>query len=76
MRLSELAALNIDDVDLSEQSLRVRKGKGGKQRNLPVGRKAVRAITKWLAYRPETTDLALFTSKKGKGLGQRSIQLR
>ena len=76
LRLSELAALTIDDIDLSEQSLRVRKGKGGKQRDLPIGRKAVGAITKWLTYRPETTDLALFTSNKGKGLGQRSIQLR
>ena len=76
LRLSELAALNIDEIDLSEQSLRVRKGKGGKQRDLPVGSKAVSAIKKWLAYRPETTDPALFTSTKGKGLGQRSIQLR
>jgi len=76
LRLSELAALTIDDIDLSEQSLRVRKGKGGKQRDLPVGSKAVKAITKWLTYRPETTDPALFTSNKGKGLGQRSIQLR
>jgi len=76
LRLSELAALTIDDIDLPEQSLRVRKGKGGKQRDLPVGSKAVKAITKWLAYRPGTTDPALFTTNKGKGLGQRSIQLR
>ncbi len=76
LRLSELAALNLDDLDLSEQSLRVRKGKGGKQRDLPVGSKATTAIKKWLSYRPETSDSAVFTSNKGKRIGQRSIQLR
>ena len=76
LRLSELATLNIEDLDLSDQSLRVRFGKGGKQRDLPVGSKAVLAIKKWLTYRPKTTESALFTSNKGKRLGQRSIQLR
>jgi len=76
LRLSELAALNIDDLDLKDQSLKVLQGKGGKQRNLPVGSKAVVAITKWLKYRPESTELALFTSNKGCRLGQRSVQLR
>jgi len=76
LRLSELAALNIDDIDLSEHSLRVRYGKGGKQRDLPVGSKAVSAINKWLAYRPGMTEDALFTSNKGNRLTQRSIQLR
>ncbi len=76
LRLSELASLNTDDLDLTEQSLRVRFGKGGKQRDLPVGSKAISAIKKWLQYRPETTEPALFISNKGKRLGQRSIQLR
>lgn len=76
LRLSELAALNTEDLDLSEQSLRVRYGKGGKQRDLPIGSKAVSAINKWLAYRPSITESALFTSNKGNRLSQRSIQLR
>jgi len=76
LRLSELAAINIDDLDLTEPSLLVKQGKGGKQRNLPVGSKAVSAIKKWLAYRPETIDPALFTSNKGFRISQRSIQLR
>lgn len=76
LRLSELAALDMSDIDLSEQSLRVRYGKGGKQRNLPVGSKAVSAINKWLDYRTATTETALFISNKGKRLSQRSIQLR
>jgi len=76
LRLSELAALNMDDIDLSDQELRVLKGKGGKQRNLPIGSKALTALKKWFSYRTQTTDPAVFISNKGKRLGQRSIQLR
>jgi len=76
LRLSELADLNMDDIDLSERELRVLKGKGGKQRILPIGGKAVTALKKWFLYRTNTTDLAVFISNKGKRLGQRSIQLR
>lgn len=76
LRLSELANLNSKDIDFTDHSLRVRYGKGGKQRELPIGSKAIAAIKKWLTYRPETTDEALFTSTKGQRLGQRSIQLR
>jgi len=76
LRLSELAALNIEDIDLSAKTLQVLKGKGGKQRNLPVGSKAVLALNKWLNYRTTSKDSAIFTSNKGKRLSQRSIQLR
>ncbi|MCK5121320.1 MAG: tyrosine-type recombinase/integrase, partial [Methylococcales bacterium] len=76
LRLSELAALDMNDIDLSDQSLRVRYGKGGKQRDLPIGSKAVSAINKWLAYRPVSSESALFTSNKGNRISQRSIQLR
>jgi integrase/recombinase XerC len=76
LRLSELAGLKLMDIDLNECSLRVRQGKGGKQRVLPIGSKAVTAIKTWLSYRTETTHDALFISNKGNPLGQRSIQLR
>lgn len=76
LRLSELSNLNIEDLDLSEQLLRVKQGKGGNQRQLPVGSKAVKAVQKWLNHRTESMSLALFTTNKGNRLGQRSIQLR
>ncbi len=76
LRLSELSALNMDDIDLADRELRVLKGKGDKQRNLPVGSKAISALEKWLKCRTETLDSAVFISNKGKRLGQRSIQLR
>lgn len=79
LRLSELVALNIDDLDLSARFLRVQSGKGAKQRDLPIGKKAITAIKKWLHHRlliNTTNHNALFTSKTGKRLGQRNIQLR
>ena len=77
LRLSELAALNIADIDIAETELHVLRGKGGKQRNLPIGSKAMAALKKWLDYRSDTTITpALFTSKNGNRLTQRSIQLR
>ena len=49
LRLGELAALNLADVDLPDNSLIVRTGKGGKSRILPIGSKAVTAINDLVA---------------------------
>ena len=51
LRLSELAALNMEDIDLQEKTLQVLHGKGNKQRNLPVGSKALEALKKWFNYK-------------------------
>lgn len=79
LRLSELAALNLTDIDLPDNSIVVRSGKGGKSRILPIGSKAVTAITNWLQQRLKSaafSESALFVSKRGTRLGQRSIELR
>ncbi len=79
LRLSELAALNIQDIDWHCQSLTVRSGKGGKARVLPVGGKAMKSLRSWLACRQQKTETcgeALFLSARGGRLGTRSIQLR
>ncbi len=76
LRLSELAALDIEDIDLHERQLRVKQGKGGKARLLPVGKKAVQALERWLAARFVTEECAVFISQRGRRLSQRSIQLR
>ena len=76
LRLSELVMLDIGDISLSDGYLLVRFGKGNKQRQVPVGKKAIAAVNKWLALRPETSATALFVSHKGARLGQRSVQLR
>lgn len=79
LRLSELAALDLTDLDLPDNTLKVRLGKGGKSRILPVGSKAVTAIENWLprrALKTPSSEHALFVSSKGTRLGQRSIELR
>lgn len=54
VRISELVALDVDDVDLEERSILVRAGKGSKSRRVPLGRAAARAVGDYVATtRPE-----------------------
>ncbi len=78
LRLSELAELNLESLDLRAGEVRVI-GKGNKERVLPVGRKAVDAIRAWLSVRPELApegEKAVFVSRRGDRLSRRSIQSR
>ncbi|WP_227515391.1 tyrosine recombinase XerC [Marinobacter salinus] len=78
LRLSELAGLNLDAVDLKGGEVRVL-GKGSKERVLPVGRKALKAIRCWLPVRSglaSEQEPALFVSRRGDRLSHRSIQSR
>lgn len=77
LRLSELVMLDIGDIDFADGLLRVRHGKGGKDRQVPIGKKAIAAINKWLELRPGVVGTqAVFVTQKGARLGQRSVQLR
>ncbi len=79
LRLSELSALDLTDLDLPDNTLTVRIGKGGKSRVLPVGSKAVTAIENWLRQRAikiTAAGPAVFVSTRGTRLGQRNIELR
>jgi len=76
LRLSELANLDINDVDQAAGLVTVT-GKGNKTRTLPVGRLAKAAVAAWLAVRPEIPgEHALFTSTHGKRISVRNIQER
>ena len=48
LRISELVGLDVDDVELEDGSVRVL-GKGGKERDVPVGRYAREAVSAYLA---------------------------
>ena len=77
LRLAELVGLNVADL-LADRTVLVR-GKGGKERIVPVGSIAAEVLTKWLRERaavakPEET--ALFVGRGGKRLGPRAIQTR
>lgn len=80
MRLSELAGLTLESVDLLADQARVR-GKGRKERIVPIGSRAVLAIRRWLNVRESVARLpgadrrALFLGRRGRRLTARSIQL-
>jgi integrase/recombinase XerC len=78
LRLSELARLDVDRVDLAGGEVRVW-GKGAKERVVPVGAAARTAIAVWLAERarnPGVRDEALFVGGAGRRLSMRTIQRR
>ena len=73
IRLGELAALNVADVDLYTESVRVF-GKGRKERVCPVGFPALEAISRYRAAANVHTG-ALFINKSRKRISSRSIWL-
>jgi integrase/recombinase XerC len=79
LRLSELASLDCNDgIDLREGEVRVT-GKRNKTRVVPVGHKALEAISVWLARRAEVAapeEKAVFVGPRGKRIAPRAIELR
>ena len=74
MRVGELVTLNVEDIDLSNRSLRV-KGKGRKERLLPFGREAARALREYLPLRAAIArEEALFLNRWGLRLDPRSVR--
>ncbi|MCH9014824.1 MAG: tyrosine recombinase XerC [Gemmatimonadetes bacterium] len=82
MRLSELVGLNMSNLDLISDQLKVR-GKGRKERILPIGGRAVQSLRRYIELRSEllseiksrTTDRgAVFLSVKGRRLMARGVQ--
>jgi integrase/recombinase XerC len=82
LRVSELAALDLADVSLDDASARVL-GKGKKERLVPLGKKSVEAIARYLAearatlVHPKTRaqdPRALFLSTRGRRIRVRAVQ--
>ena len=76
-RVSELVGLNIDDLDLSRNIIRVM-GKGAKQRMVPFGVPAREALDAWMQIgRPQLvadkSGSAVFINSKGARLGVRQV---
>ncbi len=78
IRVSELAGLDMDQVNLRTASVRVM-GKGEKPRIVPVGAKASASIRRWIEARRALSrkqEPALFISRSGARLSHRAIQYR
>jgi site-specific recombinase XerD len=81
LRLSECAALNVDDIFISARKglVIVRSGKGETYREVPLNAEVRKALKDWLKERskrfPKLSDSALFLSTKGRRLSTRAIDL-
>jgi integrase/recombinase XerC len=74
VRVSELAGLDLDDLDRSEGWIRVR-GKGRKERQVPLPGKAAEALERYLDQRPVVRDQpAVFLNHGGSRLTARGIR--
>lgn len=73
IRVSELVGINLEDIDLRGGWLRVR-GKGNKERQVPVGQRAVDAVNAYLEARKPTAERALFLNSRGARLGDRQVR--
>ena len=80
VRVSELVALNIEDVDFLGEVMHVR-GKGKKERLTPIGSSALQAIQHYMEFRNKRAQgngnfdsKVLFVNKHGKRLSTRSVR--
>lgn len=78
IRVSELCGLDVDDLDRERRVVRVI-GKGDKERTVPVGTPAVRAVDEWCRRgRPELvaqrSGAALFLGARGGRVDQRTVR--
>lgn len=84
IRVSELVGLNVEDLDEAGEAMRVR-GKGKKERIVPLGTHALTAIRNYVAmvrndprfsrvWGPEPTGKPLFVNKHGQRLSTRSVR--
>ena len=82
LRAEEVTTLDTDDADFDAEELRVH-GKGGKERIVPVGEQAWRALNAYLergrpllAREGDMRERAIFLSKSGRRLGTADLRRR
>jgi integrase/recombinase XerC len=78
IRVSELTGLNVEDIDHERNTVRVI-GKGNKERVVPIGLPAIRAINNWISQgrsklSQEFSERALFLGSRGKRIDQRVVR--
>ncbi len=77
-RVGELCGLDLNDVDYDRQTIKVL-GKGNKERTIPLGNPAVRALTLWLKQGRDqianaNSGSAVFIGARGKRIDQRAVR--
>jgi len=77
-RVAELCGLDLGDIDYNRQTIQVL-GKGNKERVIPLGNPAMRALKKWLddgrqELLNEKSEKAVFLGARGKRIDQRAVR--
>jgi len=72
LRISELVGLNLEDIDFISGILKIR-GKGKKERMVPIGETALGAIRKYLDKRKKQTDI-LFLNHHDRRITARGVR--
>ena len=75
LRLSELCGLHWNDLDLASGFVTVL-GKGNKQRKVPVGSHARKALHAWRDEQTPAGDAPVFPGRNGGPISQRAVQIR
>ena len=78
IRVGELVSLDVDDVDRERNVVRVL-GKGRKERSVPFGHPAAKALDRWLvsgrvALAADDAGAALFLGARGRRIDQRAVR--
>ncbi len=73
IRVGELVGIDQEDLDLRTGWLRVR-GKGNKEREVPVGGRAAAAVERYLECRRPSNEQALFLNSRGGRLSDRQVR--
>jgi site-specific recombinase XerD len=76
LRAGEVCNLEIGDLEISDRKgdLFVRKGKGRKQRHIPLNKQARKGLVDWLAIRPETEHTWVFLGQRGDQLSTSALR--
>ncbi len=77
-RVAELCGLDMSDIDYDRQTIRVL-GKGNKERTIPLGNPAMKALNVWLkegrdSIKNSLSGNAVFLGARGKRIDQRTVR--
>jgi integrase/recombinase XerC/integrase/recombinase XerD len=74
MRISELAAINLDDVDLERDIISVQAQNSHESRQVPLNKAAKRSLMDYLKIRPRAREKVLFLTKTCRPFLVRNIR--
>lgn len=74
LRAAEVAGLTQADIDWERGLVTIRRGKGGKFRQVPMGDRVDRALTKYLSHPKRPDSPHLFVNQRGEPLAQLGLR--